>query len=70
MLGLHVSFPIMFFLGYMPSNVIVASYGSFIPSFLKEISILFSIVVVSICIPTNSARGFPFVHSLSRIYCL
>ena len=27
-------------------------------------------MAVSICIPTNSARGFPFLHTLSSIYCL
>ena len=32
----------------------------------KGISILFSIVVVSIYIPTNSARVFPFLHTLSK----
>ena len=32
-------------------------------------SILFSIVAVSIYIPTNSARVFPFLHTLSSIYC-
>ena len=32
--------------------------------------ILFSIAAVSICIPTNSVRGFPFLHTLSSIYCL
>ena len=36
----------------------------------KELSILFSIVVVSIYIPTNSVRGLPFLHILSSIYCL
>ena len=36
----------------------------------KGISILFSIVAVSIYIPTNSARVFPFLHILSTIYCL
>ena len=30
--------------------------------------ILFSIVVILIYIPTNSARGFPFLHTLSSIY--
>ena len=55
--------------GYMPSSGIAGSYGSFIPSF-KGISILFSIVVVSICIPTNKVRGFPIFHILSSIYCL
>ena len=33
-------------------------------------STLFSIGVVLICIPTNSVRGFPFLHTLSSIYCL
>ena len=33
-------------------------------------SILFSIVAVSIYITTNSARGFPFLHTLSSIYYL
>ena len=33
----------------------------------KGISILFSIVAVSIYIPTNSARGFPFLHILPTI---
>ena len=30
----------------------------------------FSIVAVLVCIPTNSVRGFPFLHTLSGIYCL
>ena len=29
-----------------------------------------SLVAVSIYIPTNSARGVPFLHTLSSIYCL
>ena len=32
-------------------------------------SILFSIVAVSIYIPTNSAQGFPFVHIVCNICC-
>ena len=36
----------------------------------KEISILRSTVAVSIYSHTNSARGFPFLHILSSIYCL
>ena len=31
--GVHVSFGIMVFAGYMPSSGIVGSYGSFTPSF-------------------------------------
>ena len=30
---------------------------------------LFSIVTAPIYIPTNSAQGFPFLYTLSRIYC-
>ena len=39
----------------------------FIPSFLRTLHIV-SIVAVSIYIPTNSARVFPFLHTLSSIY--
>ena len=37
---------------------------------LKGTYLLFSIVAVSIYIPTNSVRGFPFLHTLSSMYCL
>ena len=36
--------------------------------FLRN-SMLFSIVTVSIYIPINSTRVFPFLHTLSNIYC-
>ena len=36
----------------------------------KETSILFSIVAVSIYIPTNNAGEFPSLHTFSGIYCL
>ena len=48
---------------------IVGSYSSSIFSFLRT-SILFAIVVVSVYIPINSARGSFFPHSVSSIYCL
>ena len=31
----------------------------------KGISMLSSIVAILVCIPTNSVRGFPFLHTLS-----
>ena len=34
----------------------------------KGISPLFSIVAILVCIPTNSVREFPFLHTLSSIY--
>ena len=36
----------------------------------KGVSISSSIMAVSIYIPTNSARVFPFLHTLSSMYCL
>ena len=33
----------------------------------EEITILFSIVATSICLPTSCARGFPFIQSLSIV---
>ena len=33
----------------------------------KGISILFSIVAVSICIPSHSVRGFHFLHTLQHL---
>ena len=37
---------------------------------LEGISILFSVAAISIYVPTNSARGFTFLHTLSSIYYL
>ena len=52
----------------MPYSGIAGSCGSFIPSFFKGISLLFSIVVVSFCIPTNSVR-VPFSpHPLQHFF--
>ena len=41
-----------------------------VPIFLRNLHTLFSLVAVLVSIPTNSVRGFPFLHILSSIYCL
>ena len=70
-IGVHVSFSVMISSVCMPSSGIVGSYDSFIPSFFFfGILILFSIFSVSIYLCTNNAKGFPFLHLLSSIYCL
>ena len=53
----------------MPRSGISGSFDTSIFTFLSA-SILFSIVTVSIYIPTNSVGGFPFLHTLSSVYCL
>ena len=53
----------------MPRSGIAVSYGGLIPSFFKEMTIPSSMVPIPIHIPPNSARVFPFLHTLSNIYC-
>ena len=62
--GVHMSVSCLVSPVCMPSSAIARSYGSLIFSFFKEISTLFSIVAVLVCIPTNSIRGFPFSSDL------
>ena len=64
-IGVHVYLWIMIFSGYMASSGIAESCDSFISRFLR-FSILFSIVVVSVYIPTNE-RGFPLLTSSPAI---
>ena len=67
--GVHVSFSVAVSSGISP---IVGLLGHMVVLFLvfEGISVLFSIMAVSIYIPTNSARGFPFLHHFSSFYCL
>ena len=59
--GVHVSLSILVSSVCMPSSGIAGSYGSSISSILRYLHT----VAVLVCIPTNSVRGFPFLHTLS-----
>ena len=48
-------------------NGIELKYANIIP---MSIFWFWHIVAGLVCIPTNSVRGFPFLHTLSSIYCL
>ena len=58
-IGVHVSFWIIVFSGYMPWSGIPRSYDNSIFSFFKEPPYCF-IVAAPIYIPTNRVGGFPF----------
>ena len=64
----HVSFPVMFFSGYMPSSKIVGSYVALVLAF-EGTSILFYTVAVPIYIPINSKR-VPFSSHCLQICSL
>ena len=67
--GVHLSFWIMVFSGFMPKNSIARSYCSSIFSFLRNFHAVLQ-VAVPIYIPIHSVGGLPFLHILSSIYCL
>ena len=63
-IGVHVSLSDLVFSVCMPRSGIAGSYGSSISSFLRNLhTVLHSGVLV--CIPTNSVRRFPFLHTFS-----
>ena len=67
--GVHVLFQIWFPWCVCPAVGLLGPMTVLFPIF-QRIFILFSVVAVPVCLPTNSVRGFPFLHTLSRIYCL
>ena len=70
-IGMHTCFWMKVLSKYMPRSGLAGSYdpAKYLVLCLVfwGITILFSIVLVLIYIPTNSAGGFPFLHTLSSI---
>ena len=66
--GVHVSFRVVAFSGYMPSNGIAESYGRFIPSFLRNLHT----VLHNGCISLHSCqqcRVIPFSQHSPAFVC-
>ena len=67
-IGVHVFFELEFSLDICP-GVGLLDYTVALYLVFKGISILVSIVVALVYIPTNSVGGFPFLHTFFSIYC-
>ena len=68
--GVHVSFWIIVFCGYIPWNGTAGSYGinSSVYCFLKNLYFLLHHVIIPTCIATISVGEFSFLITLSNIY--
>ena len=68
--GVLISFRIMVFSRYSLGTGLLGHMVAPFLFFFSGTSMLFSIVVVPIHIPTNSVGGFLFLHTFSSTYCL
>ena len=68
-IGIHVTLPIPVSSVCMHNSGIAGSSGNSISSFLRNLHTVLHSGYTSLH-STNTVRGFPFIHTLSSIYCL
>ena len=65
----HVSFSVFISTVDMPNSGIVGSYVSFIPKFWRNLCTVFHSGCINL--PSHQlCKTFPFLHTISSIYCL
>ena len=65
--GVHVSFSVLVFSENMPSSGIVGSYGSFIPSFLRNIHTVLHSGCINLHFHKQCKRVLFYLHSLQHL---
>ena len=67
--GIHVSFSILVFPGYMPRNGIAGSYGGFISSFLRNLHIIFHLqFTFPPTVQERSISPYPLQHLVCKFF--
>lgn len=69
-IGVHVSFGIKVFSRNMPTSEVLGHMVILFFFSFKGAAPLFTIVALPVYMLTDSARRLPFLHTLSRNYCL
>ena len=69
-IGIHVSvlISVFIFFGQIPSGGVTTSYGNSIFNSSRNLHTVFH-VAAPVCIPTNSAQGFRFLHIVANTCC-